>query len=315
MLPAAVTALRAAGIQVWGWHFVYGDQPDNEAKVAIQRVKQFELDGYVVNAEGSYETHTKRGAAYRFMDQLRSAFGSNLAIGLSSYRYPSVHGAFPWTEFLQQCDFAMPQVYWVQAHNPAIQLQKTVREYQNATSFPVRPVIPTGAAYREGGWQPTVGEINEFMLAVRQLNLSAMNFWEWSEVRLQRVPGAWEAIRDFSWDGQTVQRDISQDYIDALNSRNVDKILSLYTSTPVHVNAYRTIAGQDALRQWYNSLFSSLLPNATYKLTGFAGTGSSRHLTWTALGSRHRVDNGNDTFGIINGKIAYHYTFFTAASI
>lgn len=311
MVPAAVEALRAAGIQVWGWHFVYGDQPDGEAMVAIQRIKQFNLDGYVVNAEGSYETQSKRGAARRFMEQVRSAVGSDLPIGLSSYRYPSVHSSFPWAEFLQDCDIAMPQVYWVQAHNPAVQLQKTVREYQNSSFFPTRTVIPTGAAYREGGWQPTVGEIQEFMLAVKQLNLSAMNFWEYSEVRMQRVPGAWDIIRDFAWDGQPVKQDICQDFVDALNSKNVDKILSLYTSTPVHVNAYRTIAGQDALRQWYTSLFTSMLPLSTFKMTGFAGTGDSRHFTWAATGVRHRVDNGNDTFGLINGKIAYHYTFFT----
>ena len=311
MVPAAAAALRSAGIQVWGWHFVYGDQPDAEAAVAIQRIKQLNLDGYVVNAEGSYQTQAKRPAASRFMAQIRSAMGSELPIGLSSYRYPSVHAAFPWAEFLQECDFAMPQVYWVLAHNPATQLQKTVREYQNAANFPSRPVIPTGAAYREHGWQPTVGEILEFMLSVKQLNLTAMNFWEWSEVRLQRVPGAWEMIRDFPWDGEPAKRDICEEFVEALNTRNVDRILNLYTSTPVHVNSYRTIAGRDALRQWYTSLFSSMLPVSSFKLTGYSGIGDSRHFTWSASGIRHRVDNGNDTFGLVNGKIAYHYTFFT----
>ena len=43
-------------------------------------------------------------------------------------------------------NIAMPQVYWEQSHNPAQQLERTVKEYNNPAlvGFP-RPVIPTGA--------------------------------------------------------------------------------------------------------------------------------------------------------------------------
>jgi len=56
-----------------------------------------------------------------------------------------------------------------------------------------------------------------------------------------------------------------------------------------------------------------VLPNATFELTGYSGTGNSRHLTWTATSSAGQVTNGNDTFGLMNGKIGYHYTFFTVS--
>jgi hypothetical protein len=33
-------------------------------------------------------------------------------------------------------------------------------------------------------------------------------------------------------------------------------------------------------------------------------------MTWTALSSKAMVRNGNDTLGILKGKISYHYSFF-----
>jgi hypothetical protein len=55
------------------------------------------------------------------------------------------------------------------------------------------------------------------------------------------------------------------------------------------------------------------LPNAKFTLTGFSGTGASRHLTWTATSPQGKVDNGSDTLGLSDGKIIYHYSFFTVA--
>jgi len=304
-----IQALRSQGVQAWGWHYVYGDNPIDEARIAIQKIRQFNLDGYVIDAEAQYETQTKRAAARRFMAELRSAL-PNIPIALSSYRYPSLHAQLPWAEFLEFCDYVMPQVYWMQAHNPGTQLIKTVREFQSLT--PQRPVIPTGAAFREHGWQPTASEVVEFMQTAKKLNLSSVNFWEWSDARSDGMPGIWEAIRDFAWSG--APPDMCQKFIDALNTGSVDTVISLYNPSAVHINAVRTAAGIDALRAWYTTLFNQYLPGGKFKLTGFAGTGASRHFTWTAISSRGKVENGNDTLGLANDKIAYHYTFFTVTN-
>jgi hypothetical protein len=73
-----------------------------EARIAIQRVRQFNLDGYVIDAEKQYETSTKRPAAQRFMEEVRSAL-PGLPVALSSFRYPSMHSQLPWKEFLEKC--------------------------------------------------------------------------------------------------------------------------------------------------------------------------------------------------------------------
>lgn len=310
-VPQAVHALHAQGIQAWGWHYVYGDNPSGEARIAIQRVKQLGMDGYVIDAEAQYKTSGKKAAAKRFMSELRAGL-PNVPIALSSYRYPSLHPQLPWKEFLEKCDYNMPQVYWMKAHNPGAQLARCVREFQAMTPF--RTIIPTGAAFREHGWQPTAGEILEFLNKAKELNLPAINFWEWYDARLGIIPGAWETIRDYSWSGEPLPQDISQQFVAALNQHDPERMVSLYTPKAVHITSARTIQGTEALRQWYAALFSSILPNATFTLTGFSGTGSSRHFSWTAASNTTLVQNGNDTLGLVNGKIAYHYNFFSATT-
>ena len=312
LVTPVVEAVRAQGIQIWGWHYVYGENPVGEANIAIRRIQQFNVDGYVIDAEKEYKKEGKREAAKRFMGTLRSAV-PNTPIALSSYRYPSLHPQLPWKEFLEKCDFNMPQVYWMKAHNPGDQLIRCMREFQALVPF--RPVIPTGAACREGGWQPTLDEISEFLQTVKSLNLSAVNFWEWSDARSDILPGAWELIRDFPWSTEPQPKDITDQYIDALNQHDPNKMLALYHPIAVHINAARTVQGHNAIRSWFSTMFNQVLPNAKFTLTGFSGTGSSRHFTWTAAAPRLAVYNGSDTFGLYNEKIIYHYTFFTVSAL
>lgn len=307
LVPAVAQALRARGIQVGGWHWVYGYDPVREADIAIRRTLELGLDIYVVNAESPYKEPGKAIAATIFMDRLRAGLPT-LPVALSSYRYPSLHPQFPWEEFLEKCDISMPQVYWLLNHNPGEQLVRSLREYQAITPF--RTFIPTGAAFTQSGWSPTPDDIVEFLDTARSLNLQAANFYEWANCRLY-LPSVWDEIKAYDWAGPVTPPDITQTYIDALNTHDPAQVLALYTQLPVHVTAARTIQGLPALQNWYTSLFDTVLPDATFTLTGFSGSGSTRHLNWTAVSGKGSVLNGSDTFGLSDGKIAYHYTFFT----
>jgi hypothetical protein len=305
-----VNALRAAGIKIWGWHYIYGDYPTGEANVAIARIRQYNLDGYVLDVEKEYKESGKRSAAKQFMAHLRTAY-PDLTIALSSYRFPSLHPQVPWTEFLEQCDINMPQVYWLKAHNPGDQLQRSVEELQ--AKKPSLPVIATGAAFREFGWQPTEGEVEEFFAKAKELNLSAVNFWEWSDARSGIIPGVWDVIKKYNWSEGSSPKDICETLIETLNSHNVDKILGLYSPPAIHISAQRTTQGIENLRSWYTQLFNEILPNSKFKIGSFSGKGSSRHFTWTASSAKGFVRNGNDTLGLSQGKISYHYSFFTVS--
>ncbi|MBI3760868.1 MAG: caspase family protein [Chloroflexi bacterium] len=67
---AVVQALQSAGIKVWGWHYVIGNDPEAEAQIAIGQVQGLGLDGYVVVAESEYKQTGKDVAAVTFMQAL-----------------------------------------------------------------------------------------------------------------------------------------------------------------------------------------------------------------------------------------------------
>lgn len=199
-----VEALRAAGIGVWGWQFVYGLRPhadpakvvdippELQAEVAIRRIEQFGLDGFVVNAEGDFKGQP--GRAGRYMERLRADL-PELPIGLSSYRFPSLHPSFPWAEFLAHCDLDMPQVYWFNTP-PADSLRRTLDEHAGLPH--ARPVFPTGAAYlMEGGISATPEAIDAFLTAARErFGLAGANFFQWNAAL---DAGRWDAIAAFDW--------------------------------------------------------------------------------------------------------------------
>lgn len=184
--PAVVEACHAEGIEVWGWQYVYGASPVYEGLTAIRRMDELDLDGFVIDAESEYK-QAGAPAAKIYMNQIMGKIEKPIA--LSSYRWPSLHPEFPWDEFMQHVDIAMPQVYWMQAHNPTAQLARCVSEYR--ARWPEIPVIPTGAAFQEGGWQASEEEIAAFAQAVKDQGLSGYNFWEWANaVRY----GLWETV-------------------------------------------------------------------------------------------------------------------------
>lgn len=191
-IPAIIAELRNVGVSVWGWQYVYGRDPVGEANKAAQRIEQFLVDGFVIDAEVEYKTAGPVPAT-SYCRTLRAALGDAFPLGLSSYRYPvKYHRDFPWEAFREWVDFDMPQVYWEQAHNPVAQLTQSYAEF--ASLYPALPYIPTGSAYARNGWQPTPAELSEFMLAAE--SFGAVNFWSWQHA--QATPW-WDAISVYDW--------------------------------------------------------------------------------------------------------------------
>jgi hypothetical protein len=310
LVPPVRQALRERNIQTWGWHYVYGYDPIGEANIAIQRIQTLNLDGYTIDAEAPYKQPGRETAAREFMNRLRASL-PNFPIALSSYRYPTYHPQLPWRAFLEKVDYNMPQVYWVEAHNPAEQLIRSVREFQALEPF--RPIIPTGAAFRQGSWAATVSDVIEFLQTAQQLNLSAANFWEWGHTRLY-VPELWEPIKNYPWPPEPVNQDIVLRYFDALNTHDPLQVVGLYNNNAVHVTAERTLSGVEPIRGWYSQLFSQILPGATFSLGEFTGDIGSRRFSWSATSNGGNVQDGNDSFGLVGGKITYHFTSFSIGS-
>lgn len=201
LVQPVIEALHAVGIEVWGWQYVYGNNPNGEAAVAIRRCRELDLDGYVINAEAEYKQPGKAPAAELYTRQVREGIPSHIPLALSSYRWPYFHLELPWREFLARCDLNMPQVYWIHGTNPPGQLQRTLVEFERLSrERGVRhaPIFPTGAAFREHGWQPTPAEVLAFMQAAEEFGLEGFNFWRWGHARHY---GYWEMIAAYHWPG------------------------------------------------------------------------------------------------------------------
>jgi hypothetical protein len=187
-VSALVKALRGAGVAVWGWQYTYGEKPADEAKYAAERMKKFELDGFVIDAEVEYEGHPDWAVAY--MDALRSKL-VGVPVGLSSFFLPEYHPSFPWREFLSGCDLNIPQVYWFK-RDPVEALQTSLT--QNIRFG--RPILPTGAVYEMVAGQPPTGQdITRFLTEADNRGLSAVCFWSWQHCRTE----LWSAIQEYIW--------------------------------------------------------------------------------------------------------------------
>ena len=197
LISPIAAALRGVGVEVWGWHYVYGSNPAGEARIAISQMIDMRLDGYVLNAEQQYrDLANNKAAAVQFLSALRSGLGQACPIGLSSYRYPRYHPAFPWREMLAGVDFNMPQVYWIHATNAGAQLKASYGEFR--AMAPQLPFVPTGAAFKEWGWTSTPAQILDFLRTAQDLGLPAVNFWEWAHTR-RNLPLNWRAVAEFPW--------------------------------------------------------------------------------------------------------------------
>ncbi len=297
-------ALHAKDITVWGWHYVYGDLPKDEAKAAIRQINRLPLDGYVIDAEGEYKG--KYTPCRIFMQDLRSAL-PDYPIALSSYRYPKYHMDLPWTDFLNGCDFNMPQVYWEQSHNPGAQLDRCITEFQTIIT-PSRPIIPSGAAYCAGGWCPTQADIIEFMDRAVTKGLDAVNFWSWDYCR-NKLPLIWDTIANYNWpSAPNPEKSVAEKYIEYLNLRTTDQILELYDDQAVHINHTRTIQGKHLLRTHYQEFLANISGSALFKLNTETGNDETRHISWEIFEGSTSIASAEETIGLSNQKIIYHYS-------
>ena len=307
-IPPVAQALKQAGLKVWGWHYVRGDDPVGEARLAVQRTRALGLDGYVIDAEKEYKQPGKKVAAQRFMQELRAGL-PNLPIGLSSYRYPQIHYQVPYTQFLERCDFAMPQVYFEFAHNPEEQLERSVAQY--AALRPARPLLVTGPTYNHNAWRPTADEVIRFLRRAKEMGIEAANFWAYDFATRSTMIDLWNAVAAFDWPGGNQVADMPERLIGRINQKDTGLIAGLYLDNAAHVTAERTVVGKEAVRTWYDGLLRQVLPNSNFRVTGKSGSGATRQFTWTARSDKGSVLDGNDTLGLRDGRILYHYTYFT----
>ncbi len=317
LVAPVAEALRGRGVQVWGWHYVHGEKPVDEARAAVRRASQLGLDGYVIDAEGEYEQSGMAGAAHTFMQNLKAGLPAAMPVALSSYRYPALHPQLPWAAFLEYCDLSMPQVYWQGAHNPATQLSRSLGELNDPKLVGTpRPVVPTGSACGVGDWTATPDDLEKFLAQAQAAKLPAANFFSWDDATTPDHRDLWETVAAYNW--QAGASDLANDELikrlfAALSAADLAEIGRLYAENAAHVTAQRTLFGVGTIVAWYQSWLTQTLPGAVFSLRTLTGSGNSRYAQWTASSPQGQVSDGDDTFGILDGHIVYHAAHFTVA--
>jgi hypothetical protein len=136
-----------------------------------------------------------------------------------------------------------------------------------------------------------------------------VNFFSWDECR-SSLNALWKLIGGYSW-SPAPPTEFHELFLSALNTRNVETISTYYHVNAVQITPSRTIQGIDLIKNYYTTLFSQTIPGAVFAITGVSGTGTTRHITWRCTSSRGSVSDGDDTFGLADNKILYHYSNYS----
>lgn len=168
---SAVAALKATGLNVCGWQFVYGNDPLGEARAAAA-AKTAGADCFVIDAEGAYEG--KYAQAQRYTQALRAAVGDDYPIGLTSFPYVHYHPGFPYSVFMAPggATFNLPQVYWKTiGTTPDTSLQIT---YQYNGVYET-PIYPLGQTY-DG---TAASDVRRFRQLSAGYGATGVSWWVW----------------------------------------------------------------------------------------------------------------------------------------
>jgi hypothetical protein len=182
----AVGPLKAAGLRVCAWQYVRGKRPEAEAAVAARAVRAG-ADCFMVDAEIEFERIPNRyERATRYMRALRARVGTAYPIGLTTFPYVDLHGAFPYSAFLtgpHAAQFTMPQVYWKAFRvSPAVAVERTMR-WNRVYGTPI--ALLGGTYMRE-----TPAQIRAFRCAARAAGVQGESWWAWQNTR----PSQWPAL-------------------------------------------------------------------------------------------------------------------------
>ena len=91
-----VSALKARGLNVCAWQFVYGRGAAKEARAGAAAVSRG-ADCLVIDVEGHYEGRYPQASTY--MTTLRSIVGPDYPLALTSFPYVDYHPALPYSVF------------------------------------------------------------------------------------------------------------------------------------------------------------------------------------------------------------------------
>jgi hypothetical protein len=169
--PELVATLKASGLRVCAWQYVYGKQPSAEAALGA-RAAQTGADCLVIDAESQYEG--KYAQAQIYVDALRTKVGASYAVALAGFPYVDLHPAFPYSVFLGPggAQYNIPQIYWKAIGTTVDQAFAHTYSWNQVYG---RPIFPLGQLYGH----PPPPEIRRFRELAAAYGSPGLSWWSW----------------------------------------------------------------------------------------------------------------------------------------
>jgi hypothetical protein len=180
--PQFVAALKAGGLKVCGWQYVYGGDPTGEAAVAAKAAVNG-ADCFVIDAESEYQGRYAQAQSYT--QALRDAVGPDYPIGMSSFPYVDYHPRLPYSEFFAPggAQFNVPQVYWKAIGDSVDEALDHTYRYNRPYA---RAIVPVGQAY--GG--TSSADVVRFRQIAAVQGAAGGSWWSWQAASASN----WDAI-------------------------------------------------------------------------------------------------------------------------
>jgi Putative peptidoglycan binding domain len=177
-----VAALKARGLKVCAWQYVYGRRPVTEAR-AGRRAIEAGADCLVIDAEIEYEGRYAQASTY--MRKLRAYAGDDYPIGLAGWPYVDYHPAYPLSVFLGPggAQFNVPQMYWKAI---GVSVDEVFAHTYLYNSLYGRPIAPLGQTYG----RPKGSELARFRELAAAYGAPGLSWWSWQA----SSAGAWNAL-------------------------------------------------------------------------------------------------------------------------
>lgn len=203
---ALVDAFHAAGIKIYSWSFVYGQDPLREAAIAMWAL-DMGADGHIFDAEDQFEKQADPATAAEAMLQAVRGHAPSAFLAYSPEPIIDYHIRFPYIQFGKYCDAVLPQIYFGEWNKSPIDAINWV--YDNWSRWQkqwqddgfgdsVKPLIPTCQAY---DWTSTVAGVPDYVLKPADIlsfcdaakGYKAIAFYEYAHILR---PDCWTAIKN-----------------------------------------------------------------------------------------------------------------------
>ena len=169
--PQLVAGLHARGLRACAWQFVYGADPQAEARAGAASVAAG-ADCFVIDAETKYEG--RYAAAQRYLAALRGAIGPDYPLGFTSFPYVDYHPRMPYSVFLGPggAQVNLPQVYWkaIGGSVDAVSAKTVANNRIYGT-----PIAPLGQSYDA----PRAEDLRRFRAIWAGYGASGLSWWSW----------------------------------------------------------------------------------------------------------------------------------------